>query len=509
LALAILYLFPDTNLFIQCRPLEQLDWSGWGSFHEIRLIVSRPVHKEIDYRKNKGSDRVGNRARATNAMFREITRGTQGHRVVREGSPSVKLFIEVQHLADPALTDRLDYGERDEELIGTIATFKQQHPDADVRLLTDDGTPMATAKSLGIAVAEIPDSWLVPPETTDAEKKIKALEAENARLRRSEPQLELRCLDGNENEIAKLEYTLERLEPLTDAQLTLLVKKIADHFPMATDFGSAESTKREPKGNLFPALKMQEVFVPASEEDIAAYRDNKYPQWLDSCRSVLAGYHNALNASAWPPTFYFAAANQGTRPAKDALITIEAQGNFLVMPPQFKKGTESKDDGADGGPPVLPRPPAPPFGKWQSRYEGTFSAFQHLARAQSHLLQLPRGLDIQSLALGVRDVGPFRRDPNAFYYKPDRSETPQPSFSLECAQWRHGSDNWEPFSGEIHFAETVDQVAGVLECRIHAENLSDLAAHRVPLRISVSSLSVFERAEILVQALITGGARGV
>ena len=29
-----LYLFPDTNLFIQCRPLEQLDWSEWEEFEE-------------------------------------------------------------------------------------------------------------------------------------------------------------------------------------------------------------------------------------------------------------------------------------------------------------------------------------------------------------------------------------------------------------------------------------------------------------------------------------------
>lgn len=254
---------------------------------------------------------------------------------------------------------------------------------------------------------------------------------------------------------------------------------------------------------------MQEVFVPASQEDIAAYRDDQYPRWLESCRSVLAGYHNALNAVVWPPMFYFAAANQGTRPAKDALITIEAEGNFLVMPPPSENGSESEGDGADGGPPVLPRPPAPPLGRWQSQYENTFGAFRDLARAQSNWFQPPRGLDIQSLALGVRDVRPFRRDPNAFYYKPDRSKTPQPSFSLECAQWRHGSDDWERFSGEIHFAETVDQVAGVLECRIHAENLSDLAVHRVPLRISVSSSSVFERAETLVQALITSGTRGI
>ena len=25
----ILYLFPDTNLFIECKPLAELDWSEW------------------------------------------------------------------------------------------------------------------------------------------------------------------------------------------------------------------------------------------------------------------------------------------------------------------------------------------------------------------------------------------------------------------------------------------------------------------------------------------------
>jgi len=39
----ILYLFPDTNLLIQCLPLEQLDWERWKEFDEIDLIVSRPV----------------------------------------------------------------------------------------------------------------------------------------------------------------------------------------------------------------------------------------------------------------------------------------------------------------------------------------------------------------------------------------------------------------------------------------------------------------------------------
>ena len=54
----ILYFFPDTNLFIQCKPLKDIDWSDFNDFEEIHLIVSRPVQKEIDFQKNK-SGRVG------------------------------------------------------------------------------------------------------------------------------------------------------------------------------------------------------------------------------------------------------------------------------------------------------------------------------------------------------------------------------------------------------------------------------------------------------------------
>lgn len=59
----ILYLFPDTNLFIQCLPLEQIDWAQWADFDEVRLLICRPVQREIDNQKNRGNDRVSQRAR--------------------------------------------------------------------------------------------------------------------------------------------------------------------------------------------------------------------------------------------------------------------------------------------------------------------------------------------------------------------------------------------------------------------------------------------------------------
>src|SRR5580704_14422985 len=82
----ILYLFPDTNAFVQCRPLEQVDWSAWKDFDEVHLIVSRPVQSEIDNQKNKRSGRPGRRARAASSLFREVIcaeTGPQGHSGVR------------------------------------------------------------------------------------------------------------------------------------------------------------------------------------------------------------------------------------------------------------------------------------------------------------------------------------------------------------------------------------------------------------------------------------------
>jgi hypothetical protein len=48
----VLYLFPDTNFFMQCQPPEQLDWSNYAAYQEVQVLVSRPVQKDVDRLKN-------------------------------------------------------------------------------------------------------------------------------------------------------------------------------------------------------------------------------------------------------------------------------------------------------------------------------------------------------------------------------------------------------------------------------------------------------------------------
>ena len=52
----ILYLFPDTNLFIQCKSLKQIGWSEWSEYREVHLVVCRPVTREIESRKPEVTD---------------------------------------------------------------------------------------------------------------------------------------------------------------------------------------------------------------------------------------------------------------------------------------------------------------------------------------------------------------------------------------------------------------------------------------------------------------------
>ena len=86
----IVYLFPDTNLFIQGKKLHLLDWSAWFTFDEVHLIVCAPVLREIDAQKKRGNDRVGRRAREASGLFRDVAMGG-GVKVIRDSGPGVKL----------------------------------------------------------------------------------------------------------------------------------------------------------------------------------------------------------------------------------------------------------------------------------------------------------------------------------------------------------------------------------------------------------------------------------
>ena len=484
-----LYLFIDTNLFVQCKDLSTLDWSEWRDFAEVHLIVSLPVQREIDRQKMRGNDRVGRRARKTySSLFRPIATGEKGCELVKEVEPRVKLILEAPSRPDPELADSLDYSKPDDEIIGCLSRFVKEHPCLDVRLLTHDTGPMMIARGLGLPVAPIKEDWILTPENSNAEREVLRLQEEVSQLKKAEPQFDLKCVDGKGAEVSVLELTHRVYRPLGEDDISHLVELLKRRFPMESDFGRGGSESTSTTTNV---LGQQRYYEPASEEAIANYKEREYPTWLRVCHAWLTDVHEDLQRDEGLPHFVFEAANTGSRPGKDALVVIRASGDFKICPPPYEEDEPEETEEAGLH---VPSPPTPP----QGRLRWMNTSLERMLKGINRFRNAPM---VQSPSPGfqVQLPRPDRRDPNGFYYKPTSITEPAESFSIECEQWRHGTGS-EQFVGDIFVDEGLTGASGLLECEIHAENLFKPALNRVPVRIEVVFPSPRNAVEKLIES---------
>lgn len=482
--------FPDTNLFVQCRALEQLDWTIFSAFDEVRLLVARPVQAEVDAQKGGGSGRLAKRAREVSSRFRKVLEDARGFQQIRAEKPSVRLYLRPDLKPHSGLSE-LDYQHNDDRLVGIAAQFAADNPGAVVKVLTHDTGPMFSAKTVGLPFQAIPDDWLLEPESTAVEKQQRALEAEVARYRNAEPVVEFEYQFSSGTDGA---FDLPEYLPLGRVEVDSLVQQLRTRIPAATDFGEREEQERW-VGD--PALKRmglgKEIFVPASDEAIARYRDEAYPAWLEACATYLEQVHATLLERRAMPSVTVVLKNTGSRPANDTLVTISAQGNFSIAPPSWVDDDEPPNE----APPLeLPRPPAVPRGHWRPArtYDTGFPGrFAHMVRTPMHLPNLS--------ALGRP------RDPNAFFWKPSRPDFPRPAFHFECQQWRHGTSNTTEVCIHVDLAGG-EAMSGALQVEVQAANLTQPAVSYQKLRVRVVETSAQAIATDLVQRLVDDYSSG-
>ena len=500
----ILYLFPDTNLFIQCKPLAELDWSIWSEFEEVHLIVCRPVTREIDNQKTRGNSRVAKRAGSTYQSFAPLAEEEQDFLLINNSVPIVKLLLEGLGQPSPELKGDLDYSKTDDEIVGCLHRFRKENPGADARLLTHDRGPMMAARSLGLPQVPIKESWLLPPEQNEVEKENTRLKQRVAELEKSEPRFKMELFDEEGKTVKHLEADHLIYEPLSESDKDILVESLTNHFPMRTNFTPGEPAGDEGVVIALEWLDRRFATGPPKDEDIAKYRDREYPSWISKCRKILSDLHKELQQRRGQPVFELAVTNEGTRPGNDALVVIEAMGNFRICPPPYRG--EADDDPDEEL--ALPRPPRPPVGpQASSSLAATFGTggirgIGKILESMNILQPRVNLFDTRRIYLPP-PVTPYdqRRDPNGFFYKPDRPSEPRASFALECEQWRH-STGQQSFLGELFFDTEDDEVRGALKCEVHAENLSSPVSKHLPVRITVRKIASYERARELVQKLI-------
>ena len=481
-----LYLFPDTNVFLQCRSLNELDWSEWGDYEEIHLIVCQPVQREMDKHKNRGNDRIGKRARKTYSMFRQIILNEQDYELIQQTGPRVVLSLDVSISPNEMQLTSLDYSKNDDQLVGCVHAYRERNACLDVRLLTHDIGPMMTAKSVRVPFVAVPDSWLLPPEPNKTEKELTKVSRELDRLKELEPRFRTRCLDEWENEIDAIEISYTVYEPLTGDDLAGLIDSLTAEFPIATDFGPREPIERA------SLWGWKDVYTPADDEAIASYTTQEYPSWIEKCKRVLSNLHGELQGQA-RPAVHFGATNEGIRPGKKVLVILAAKGRFEISAPPVEGGSSDESGKVSL---QLEKPPKPPHGEWKST-----SALSLLATLSDAVSTGKAWQDsMPTIARLPWATADRSRDPDCFYYKPERPNGPVQSFMLECEQWRHGKGE-EVFEAEIWIDGDEDKISGALELEIHAENISRPTRRIWPVRIMVTRKSARDHAFELVKKL--------
>lgn len=167
-------LVADTNLFFECKRLEELPWSDLA-VDPVVIALTKPVLAEIDKHK-KGGGRTRKRAIEISGRIRGMLAALPPEVVIQEAGPRVLLRLMPIIQPAPELASSLDYGINDDRIVGTVATLSKDETFASVKMLTDDSVAASTAQGLGVSFFLIPESWKRPPEQTTEAKRIKELE---------------------------------------------------------------------------------------------------------------------------------------------------------------------------------------------------------------------------------------------------------------------------------------------------------------------------------------------
>lgn len=494
----ILHLFPDTNVFIECRPLDQLDWSRWSEFDEVHLVVCRTVQREIDRQKNHHErKRVRNHAKAAYSIFADLAKSAGAkHLPVRPSNPEVKLFLQPVGLPSPKWNNVLDYSHPDDEIIGHLCTYAEQHSDADVRLLTLDAGPTMSARSLGLSVETVHEDWLLPPEHSDTERENARLKAEIAKLHKTEPKFSVACVDQIGNKVEFLRQGWSIYGPLTDDEIDDLIQKLKRQHPIATDFGLRTPGRRPATYSLDELRETGRASTLANAEKIRRY-NREYEEWIANCRAILSEIHTPLQDGIHPVMCYFEIENIGTRPGKSARVEFRATRGISVRPPPWQP--EWEEDESERVRQNRLRFPAPPK---KPRVQQTIGSplEPHLPvlgqMAKTFLAPDP----LNNLVIPLPPSGRTERDSEVFYYTPDRPSEPGRAFALECQLWRHGVGP-ESFEVEIHTSGESGSFSGQIECVVHCENLTEPFRFRVPVTIEVAAESTKSEANRIIDSL--------
>jgi len=467
-----LFVFPDTNVFVQCKQLQALSWSDLGPYENIILMVTRPVIAEVD-RQKAGSGKLARRARLANGLFAKFLLEDHVSIKTQGDGPSVVVSLGQDLEPSAELNGDMNYSHVDDLLVG-IAHAYQKNTAAKVLFLSYDTGPLLRAKRVGVPFQRVPEAWLLTAENDEHERKIQDLEAQLRELSSAEP----KCTISFEGE--SWTFTYRKHLALSDSETSTLMNILIENNPITTDFTSKEPERRG-IGSIAPYM-LSSRFMPPTDREIRKYNES-YHGWVDDCERFLKNLHSELDRRDRDIIVTTLLSNEGNRPAEDVVVRFDVVGaEFGILSPTVQ------DDEDEQRCTELPSPPSPPEGKY-------LSPLAHLTDFTS------LGFDTSILGadrlLSTDIFSKNNRDANDFYWKFGKPKSPADKVEFECKQWRHQAGN-EEFRLRLVSIGPEKLLRGALHVTVSAANLRAPVKSTKSIQLELEEVNVFSFAKRLV-----------
>ncbi|MND75497.1 hypothetical protein D3C80_671220 [compost metagenome] len=451
---------------------------------EVCVIITRPIQQEIDRQKGQGNSRLSKKAKTAASLFTKVVDSPDMTLVIRERSPRVFLTMDLSLKPSDELSDQLDYQEADDRFVGIAAGYYAADEDFEVAIITNDSGPRFSAIKHSITCYKVPSSWMLAVEADEKDKQIKLLEDRLKQLAQSMPEFNIKVSNNEQFEATYPYYTA-----LSEDELSKLLCQLTNAFPLVTDF-----IKEQANSPLFTSLERSfktinhEEYVPASADEIALYKDIRYPEWRTQCEEVLKNCHEHLNPRAIKHALSFLLQNTGYAIAERAVITFTAKGEFALCGNNWEiRADIAESKGID-----LPSAPTAPKGRWRRLW----NVAEELAFARGIPMSNMISKNYGSLLKDIHTA----RDKNDFFYK-KTGDLPVKSVSLECEEWRHQIEE-EEFSLFAYTANKPTEMTGAIEVRVDANNLLNPITKTFKLKIHIEEQSAFSVVMKMVHTFI-------
>jgi len=230
--------FIDSNIALECSALGGLPWKEISATGPILVLVVPTVMQEVDSKKNHA--RLADHARRFNRSLRPLLDG-QATVLVRE-SPAPRVEIA---LADCTRVDWEQYPglDRDEPDARVVAqALSAQGPSLESRVVvSQDIRPLHLARSHGLKIQQVSETWLRPKEVSEVEKKAANLQRQLDAMKDREPQLSLHLSTSqpsvdvhrikalSPDERRAIQDTIIRLSPMPEQERSGLTSIMGDY----------------------------------------------------------------------------------------------------------------------------------------------------------------------------------------------------------------------------------------------------------------------------------------